>query len=109
MHGSLLERNDGTKLIGYNKSKLAETKEGMHLSTLATEMASGAFPGLEEYQEPESPYNNGVELLEEKMNQQSTHFISCSNCDNLARSCDSAGDDLGCRYRPAIGSAERES
>jgi hypothetical protein len=46
-----------------NKLKLAVgTKEGMHLSTLATEMASYAFPGLDEYQEPESPYNNSVEL-----------------------------------------------
>jgi hypothetical protein len=69
MHGSLLERNDSANLIGYNKSKLAETKEEMHLSTLATEMASGAFPGLEEYQEPELPYSDGVELLEKrKMN-----------------------------------------
>ena len=97
MHGSLLERNDGANLIGYNKSKLAETREGMHLSTLATEMASGALPGLEEYQEPEVPYNDGVEHLEKKkMNQQSTHVISCSNCDNLAFSCDSAGDNLTC-------------
>jgi len=78
MHDSPLDRNEGANLNGYNKSKLEETKEGMHLSTLATEMASGAFPGLEVYQEPDSPYNDGVELLEKKRDEPAVyvrHFL----------------------------------
>jgi len=63
MDSSLLERNCSTDVSGYSQSKLAVETEGRaHLSTLATEMASTAFPGLDEYQEPEVPYNNSVEL-----------------------------------------------
>jgi len=67
MDGGLLERNDSTDLGGYSQSKLAvETDGRTHLSTLATEITSNPFPGLAVYQEPESPYNNSVELKKKK-------------------------------------------
>lgn len=50
----VLQRNDNAKIL-VNSCNIFQSRGGTYLLTLATEITSTAFPGAEEYHDPEAP------------------------------------------------------